>query len=649
MSWLSSLPVLLVAVVVVFVPGFAAALLLRLRGFSLLAVAAPLSIAAIAGASVVNVVVPFRWGPLAWAVCVVVLLAVAFLVGRLGGSERRAQGGHGEGGASTWTAWLPFVSVAIAVCLIAPRLADAFGQPGNISQTFDNVYHLNSVRHMVDTGFIAPLRQIVPGFYPSLWHALPATIVMLSGSDIPTAINMVSIVLGAVVWPVGCVWLTRQITGDSAATFIAGPLSAAFAAFPLLMLDFGVLYPNVLSISLLPAGLAALIAVCGLGTGTRPPPATRWGLLLATVAAIALAHPSTLMAFFAIGIWPAAWSGVRWFAQARARRAGPGLVVAVAGAWLAGLAAAALLLFYARPTRAQAFWPPTMSAPEAMTQFVLNGPVLRPWEITVSVLVLLGVIVIIVWQRGRLWLVLSWLTIGSLYVICASFPESTLRYRLTGTWYSDLYRIAALAPTVALPLAAVAFAALVGWSARLLTARQGGRRALGTQAAVAGAGVAAIVVLTQFAPALQVATASARGVYAMTDESWLLTPDERALIDRLPDHVSPDEVIFGSPWTGTSLSYALADRRVLTYHIFQELDRDMEAIAVGLNRAETGSAVCGAVERTNARWVLDFGDREVHGSEHPYPGLQRLDESDAVELVDSQGPDAKLYRVVACD
>jgi hypothetical protein len=45
--------------------------------------------------------------------------------------------------------------------------------------------------------------------------------------------------------------------------------------------------------------------------------------------------------------------------------------------------------------------------------------------------------------------------------------------------------------------------------------------------------------------------------------------------------------------------------------------------------------------------VLDFGDEEVHGGDHPYPGLENLATSDAVELVEAVGS-AKLYRVTAC-
>jgi hypothetical protein len=58
--------------------------------------------------------------------------------------------------------------------------------------------------------------------------------------------------------------------------------------------------------------------------------------------------------------------------------------------------------------------------------------------------------------------------------------------------------------------------------------------------------------------------------------------------------------------------------------------------------------VCAAIEAENVTHVLDFGRQEVHGDFHPYPGLQGLRSSDAVELVDREGR-AALYAVTACD
>src|SRR5690606_35955178 len=118
-------------------------------------------------------------------------------------------------------------------------------------QSFDNIFHLNAIRYIVDTGIASPLeigQMTSPGgglpFYPSAWHATVAIIVQLSGTSIPVAVNTAALVTAAVVWPVGILALSRMLLGSSASVIVGtGIVAAAVPAFPLLPMDFGVLYP----------------------------------------------------------------------------------------------------------------------------------------------------------------------------------------------------------------------------------------------------------------------------------------------------------------------------------------------------------------------------------------------------------------------
>lgn len=152
--------------------------------------------------------------------------------------------------------------------------------------------------------------------------------------------------------------------------------------------------------------------------------------------------------------------------------------------------------------------------------------------------------------------------------------------------------------------------------------------------------------VSQTGTAMQAASASAGISYRIGEHAPLLSLDERALLERLDDEVPPGAVIVGSPWTGTSLSFALANRYSLIPHIYTELDQDMTTIVDDLNRG-ADPRVCAALKRTHVRFVLDFGSHEVHGGSHTYPGLTDLVESPAVTLIDSQGA-ARLYRITAC-
>jgi hypothetical protein len=120
-----------------------------------------------------------------------------------------------------------------------------------------------------------------------------------------------------------------------------------------------------------------------------------------------------------------------------------------------------------------------------------------------------------------------------------------------------------------------------------------------------------------------------------------------ALLERLPEHVPAGSVIAGNPYTGTALAYAIGGRQVLMPHILVDVSDDAATINDHLADAESMPAVCDAAEALDVRFVLDFGEREVHGGSHPLAGLEDLEESGAVRLVDSQG-DARLYEVTAC-
>ena len=128
-----------------------------------------------------------------------------------------------------------------------------------------------------------------------------------------------------------------------------------------------------------------------------------------------------------------------------------------------------------------------------------------------------------------------------------------------------------------------------------------------------------------------------------------MSTDERTLLERLDEEVPADAVIVGSPWTGTSLAYPLADRRVMYTHVLMDVTPDVELVTEKLRDAEAGDEVCAAVERLDVEYLLDFGTLEVHDfGPHIYPGFRYPAVSSAFELVDREGS-AKLYRVIACD
>ena len=82
--------------------------------------------------------------------------------------------------------------MALATLLIAWRFVQLVGSPEHPSQVFDNVFHLNAIRFILDTGNASSLSlasiQGVSGLdavYPAAWHSFAALLVQLTAVDIP--------------------------------------------------------------------------------------------------------------------------------------------------------------------------------------------------------------------------------------------------------------------------------------------------------------------------------------------------------------------------------------------------------------------------------------------------------------------------------
>lgn len=663
MSWISTIPVVVLTLALLFVPGGLVAFALGLRGLSAASTAPALTVTITAVTAIVSPYLGLRWSAAPVLVVSALLAAVTAGIRRL--VNRRV---HFRGQPTAWTpSWAGSALTAgflIGAGLIVSQLIRAFSAPDHISQTFDNIFHLNAVRYILDTGSASSLTLTsmtsgdqAPYFYPAAWHGIVALIVELSGTPISVAVNVANICIAAAVWPIGCMLLTRVVVGKrTLPVMAAGVLSAGFSAFPILLLDYGVLYPNFLALCLLPVGLAAVVVFFNATTALSFSPFTRFALIGLIAPGIAVAHPNGLMSLIAFSVpvilyayWRRFVAGRQFMDNLRAS------ILASAG--LAVLLGIFVIMWkYIRPPVDAAFWDKIQSPARAIFQVITNSALDRPVSWTVSILMALGLIAL-AWQRKQLWLVSCFILTGALFVIVSGVSFGYLRSLITGVWYNDSYRVAALLPLTAVPLAAAG----LDWLARKLaqlairieerhSATRLGQVSSYRQRtvlnAISGALLLAVAVSSQGA-GMGAAVADARKHYAETAKSEVLTTDELALISKLDALVPADDVIAVNPWTGGALAYALAQRNTTAKHILTTYTGAEEVINQKLRDALIDPSVCPAVKATGVRYVLDFGTQEVHYEHHDFPGLDNLRGSPAFTLAGQVGQ-AKLYRLNAC-
>lgn len=663
-SWLETLPALFVALAVVLLPGAALAWAVGFRRLSLLGLAPlfSLSLAGVGAVAAAWIHVPWNLG---------VLLAATVLASAIGWLVVRRWNGMERPQPEPWTVIAAAAAgIGIGALLIGRRIVQLVGAPDNISQRYDDVFHLNAVRYVLDTANASSLDLGRMGgggggrgaIYPAVWHSLAALVTQLTGAEVAVSVNIINLVAGAVLWPISVVFLTRVVIGPRLLGLAAaGVLSSGFVAFPYLLMVWGPLFPNLLSASVLPAVLATVILVCRKASAMTETPLQSWLALILGLPGLALSHMSSVNALLAFSAPLLLWTlagHVRRLVKGRAPLRSyllPGLATIVA------LSVAAVSWKVLRPGFYDG-WKPHQTVAGAVGEVLGNAPIGTDLVLVTSVLALIGAGTIMR-RRGLWWVLGCYAAAAYLYVVDAGYAAGWARDFFTGTWYQDTNRLAAYLPMFATVLAALgvttAADAIRGATAgrrlqlngSLMKDRDGWKIPGGlTPAALAGGLVVCtlLALLSQTGP-VRTYIGQNKVFYERDTKESIVSSNEYKLFDRLAAEIPEDAVIAVNPWNGGSLAYAFSDRKVLEYHQTQRKTADLQTIAQGLADAGKNPQVCAAVRKLKVTYALDLGSQYLlnHPSSLTYPGLQDLERSKAVQLVDSEG-DAKLFKIVAC-
>lgn len=643
MTWFDLSAAALTLLALTALVGGGVAWAVGLRGFWIPAAAPAFTLTVIAGAAIVA-----PWVSVGWSVVPVLALA-AFIAVPAGLIRRVLRRRANEPSRSPvivrrLDVWL-LVAIVLACGTLAVRFIQIVGEPEAISQTFDNVFHLNGVRFVLDTGNASSLHlgyMTSPSgslaFYPAAWHATASLLVQLTGVSIPAASNALALVASGVFWPLSVLLFTRSLFGRGPVLTVAsGAVAASVPAFPILLYDYGVLLPLLLGLSVLPFALAVVARMLRV-TPRVPPLGWGWWLLIAAgaIAGMTLAHPGAFVALVALSV-PMV---LTWFARAFRSSRSLWRRSAVIGLFVVYLGAGIILLDVLRPPLEARLWPLSMS----MTDALLTIITVSPWYQVPAVIVASAAVAGTVWaliDRSRPALIaLGMYVIGAwLFVVVASLPFPDLRDAFTGSWYNNLPRLAAIFAISLVPLAAYGVSRTGHW----LTARAPVRALAPRVRVVVVAVVGALLFVGAQVGAPQRAVEWAGAGYRDSPTAPLLDVDERALLERLDENVRDGTVVAGNPFTGAALAYAVSGQRVLQPHTLVEMTADKDRVVAALESGRIDPAACRALEHESVRYVLDFGTVGVHG---PVVGYALAD-SDDVRLVDEEG-DARLYEITSC-
>ncbi|ALV46975.1 hypothetical protein MB46_17295 [Arthrobacter alpinus] len=655
-SWIEALPAFTVALLMLALPGAAVLAALRIRGLVAVCLAPAVSVSVIAVSAVVAPLIHLSWN------IPVVLLGTAIASGaawaarrfiptlRATSTEESPQTGLGAA----------LVGVLLALGLTTALLTLVAATPEAFTQGYDSVFHLNATEFAVETdnassfaisGFILPAGKAA--FYPGAWHGLASLLAIVTGVSVPAATNIMWLATAGVVWPLSCVFLTRVLFGRRPLLLLfAGVMAAAFPAFPWLLLQYGSAYPNSLSNAMVPLGigLALLILRPAVHTGLEPVQAL--AVVVLFLPGAVMAQPNGIFSVLLVLTPLLVFLVFAWLRTGftRSRRGGFSrmalliFLTAFVGAALFTLPQIRSLFSYTSP----AF----LLFPVALFRNFTHAPdpVWFP-SVVLTILVMVGV-----WagfrRPGLRWL------LGSLLLLTLTYPLASgtnvaLANIVMAPWWDNPERVGALMPLLAVPLAAFGLVGALDW----LRARFPGTANSSFQAGhkgkmTAAAGLAVVLVLSN--PGLWQINGEVGNMYkvpAEPDGHAQVDAQELALIQRLADYTTTDDVIANNPYNGSALAMVLAGRTMLFPYSSQgDLNEDLYTLRFWLNRVGSDQEVCAAAKRQGVTYLLDFGTDYIPAFNDPrslYPGVTLAPDSDAFTLVASEGH-ARLYRLDTC-
>ena len=694
--WTDVIPGVLAALVLLVIPGLAILVSTRVPAPAALVAAPAVSLAAIAASTLVARVLGASWG-LLWVLGTTLAIAAV---------------------CATWSwatpwgrrmpRWAPLSGPAaaqyligqiIALLFMVPLYLKTLVGPTTIAQRFDNAFHLNAIEAIRRTGEATPFDTgalLRGSFYPNGWHTAAALVQDLSGLELPQSVHALALVTMLGIWPLS-MWLLIEVLvkPSPAVRLVVGPILLAFPGFPLVLMDWGLVYPTILGLAVAPALAAALVhlierrtllsapvqscllvGLTGIGVGIAHPGSALVGLIIVlplSVAALvrhvdrslrrrrgpvdeqapdaesALSGPSGPSGPSASD--PAPAPGSRSIPRADLVWAGllTALSVAIAGIWLV-----------MTPSTATAPWESFETVPQALGEIAMGGAMGRPTLTVVALLCGIGLLGAFLGTGRDRYVLLALAGPGLVYWASASFDDGFWRDTLSGFFYRDSYRTAAALTLVAVPVAVKGADVIVRGARAVASAAARGRLEARTPhpfvAALASLLVGALASTALASHVSQDTEVRAQfehasEAYRTWEISDLVSVDEFRMFDELPGLVPDDAYLIADPWEGGGLAYAFSNLDVSRIYMTvartpaeKHLDAHFEDVA-------TDPEVCEALPEGRPLYYLDLDDHRLGGDDAEESGYLGYDgitaDTPGFDLVHEVG-EVRLYEVDAC-
>ncbi|MFT4147278.1 MAG: hypothetical protein QM632_00550 [Micrococcaceae bacterium] len=647
--WFPIVNVFVLSIFVLWVPGLIALIRFRMNWIARIALAPLLTLTF---QSILITVLPIFHIPWSWVVPFIAgALCVAITV--LFKKRYSLLSDDTDFRMSRQQFYLVLFSMVVSCAVGAKVTMGGIGNPEWSNQKWDSAFHLSASEAALQTGNLSPfhLNNFIYGnissYYPSLFHANVVSLAQISHRDIIVSFNVLSVVISAILWVFACLFLAYIIWGNRPLPLILTALfSVNFTAFPYRYFSFGGLFPNLLSVAVLPFFLAAIL----LFVEKSPVKTTKLNalaLLFMSTIVMLLAQPNTIFFGYFMGIAIVMSAAMQALKKQRNLAL---LYVALA------VAATGIQLYVMQVTSKKSMWPPTKTIAQATLDWVTNSTrwanenqtiVQYHMPLILAILSVFGCYFAAKQQQYR-WLLYGYFFLGAIFVIGLGVPDGSFRKFMTGFYYSDQYRPIGAQVVLSIPLAVLGAVGLSQVMQKLSIASSiKGISEQGVLLLSSLAIVGCVLVLYYDGPRVAISQIQ-ENAYAPNSSQGILDDSKLKLMDDIEKIVPENEKIIAVPFTGATSIYPHTGRQLIYPAMGETLDQSKKILASSFKEISTNKNVCKISQDLGVKYAVDYGNAEIDTNPRPeFDGLRNLEGTAGLQKVAQEGY-VKLYKVLPC-
>ena len=658
-----------VFLVLLLLPGFVLSKCCNYASADAIGLAAPLSVVLYCIVAIVYFFTGIRCSALSILFgCLLIVSLICFLA-RFLKSENKVE----NGGSDFHVLAVPFIVVLIGFTVGSWIYLRPLGSPETPTMTYDNVFHYKTVTTFLKSGMWSPLNvsgyldnpnlaNILgsqPGYYPAAWHLFAALVCSFSGCSVVAAANIVNYVTAAAIYPLSVYFLSRRLFQNSEISAAFSALAAVLSAcMPWGFLDYWPLYPNLLSMSLVPVGIGLFLDFCRASNAGKR--CVSLVLFLVAVASFYFAQPNSAFSVAAYLIPYVVYFGSKLLGRLFAKR-----LIQVRPIVIIAITSVAICLAWFFVTKlpflqgvVQFYWPPIFGKREAISHIFdlsLSGIGKQP---ELGILVVLGLFLVLRNEDLR-WIGFSFLLIVFIYFVASTEQNTVLKHAVAGFWYTDPYRVGALLSFSAAPLAGFALGKCCDVLSSLFPTKQegilGGERLVLPLSVVVCFFVLAIIGYSGRVDTSKDLPNNLAGLKDALNQD-MYSDDERSFVEQAFGLIDSDSLVMNMPYDGSLFAYAI-DGFPCVYRDMSGYGGTSESnvsavLRTSLSEAASNAEVAAALRRLNAKYLLLL-HRDVNTNlasfpdyvEEQWSGFESItDDTPGFKVLLSEG-DMRLYEM----